>query len=68
MKLKMNFGAALALAVASTAMTTLPALAAAPEPAAIIKHYADVAHAKYQDALTTAQTLDKAIDALLANP
>ncbi|MEF0940029.1 imelysin family protein [Rhizobium sp. BR 362] len=68
MKLKINFSAALALAVASTAMSTLPALAAAPEPAAIIKHYAEVGHAKYQDALTTAQALDRAIDALLANP
>src|SRR5262245_41492572 len=68
MKLKINFGAGLALAVASTAMSTLPALAAAPEPAAIITHYAEVGHAKDQAALTTGQTLDKAIDALLANP
>jgi len=68
MKLKINFGAVLAVAVATTAASGLPALAAAPEPAAVVKHYAEVAHAKYQDSLTTAQTLDKAINALLADP
>ncbi|HEX8048133.1 imelysin family protein, partial [Rhizobium sp.] len=65
MKLKINLAAALALAVATSAV---PALAKAPEPAAIIKHYAEVAHAKYEDSLITAKALDKAIDALLANP
>ena len=68
MKLKINVGAALAVAVVTTAAFSLPALAAAPEPAAVIKHYAELAHAKYQDSLTTAKALDKAIDALLANP
>ncbi len=68
MKLKNRIGAALAVAVVTTAAFSLPALAAAPEPAAVLKHYADLAHAKYQDALTTAKALDKAIDALLANP
>ena len=68
MKLKINFGAVLAVALATTAASGLPALAAAPEPTAVLKHYAEVAHAKYQDSLTTAQTLDKAINALLADP
>eukprot|EP00913_Durusdinium_trenchii_P027001 g25336.t1 len=34
----------------------------------VVKHYAAVAQAKYQDSLTTAQALDKAIDALIAKP
>lgn len=41
---------------------------AAVTPADVLKTYADIAEAKYQDSLTTAQTLDKAIDALTANP
>ena len=67
MKLKINFGAALALTVAAAFVTTLPA-AAATDPAAVVKHYAELAHAKYEDSLITAKQLDKAIDALLANP
>ena len=43
-----------------------PALAA--DTAAVIETYADVAHAKYEDALTTAEALEKAIDALIAKP
>ena len=34
----------------------------------MVKHYAELAHAKYEDSLTTAQTLDKAIDAFIAKP
>lgn len=41
---------------------------AAVTPADVLKTYADIAEAKYQDSLTMAQTLDKAIDALTANP
>lgn len=59
--------AVVALLAASVAFTALPARAAT-DPAAVVKHYAEVGHAKYQDALTTAQTLDKAIDALIATP
>lgn len=36
--------------------------------AAIAKHYADLAHATYQDALTTAQALNDATDALISEP
>lgn len=36
--------------------------------AAVVKHYADIAYANYQDALTTAKALDKATDALIDNP
>jgi putative iron-regulated protein len=41
---------------------------AATDPAAVVKHYAELGHAKYEDALTTAKALDAAIDALLAAP
>ncbi len=53
---------------ATFALLSASAAFAATEPAAVIKHYADVAHAKYEDSLTTAKTLDTAIDALIAKP
>lgn len=34
----------------------------------VLKTYADIAHAGYEDSLVTARTLQDAIDALLANP
>jgi putative iron-regulated protein len=43
-----------------------PAVAA--DTASVIETYADIAHAKYEDALTTAEALEKAIDALIAQP
>ncbi|WP_353050220.1 imelysin family protein [Aureimonas altamirensis] len=42
--------------------------AAAPEPQAVVRHYADMALAKYEDSLATARTLDAAVDALIAGP
>ena len=60
-------GAALALLAASVAFTAAP-VRAATDPAAVVKHYAELAEAKFQDSLTTAQALDKAIDALIAKP
>lgn len=56
-----------ALLAASVTLAALP-VGAATDPAAVVKHYADLGHAKYQDALTTAEFLDKAIDALIAQP
>lgn len=35
---------------------------------AVVAHYADVAHATFEDALITARTLDAATDRLIANP
>jgi putative iron-regulated protein len=64
---KTVIGAALALFAASTAFTALPARAETT-PQAVLKHYAELAHAKYEDSLTTAEKLDKAIDALIATP
>nr|WP_231730612.1 imelysin family protein [Photobacterium aquimaris] len=34
----------------------------------VVAHYADLAHSVYSDALVTAQTLDKTIAAMIANP
>ena len=34
----------------------------------VVEHYADLAHANFEDALITAQTLDEATDRLIANP
>jgi putative iron-regulated protein len=44
------------------------AAGAATDPAAVVKHYAELGHAKYEDALITAKALDAAIDAFLAAP
>ncbi|HEV7435511.1 MAG TPA: imelysin family protein [Pseudorhizobium sp.] len=63
---KTLFGATFALLAASAAFPVTAA--AATEPAAVVEHYAELAHAKYEDALTTAKTLDSAIDALIKNP
>ncbi|WP_416408019.1 imelysin family protein [Agrobacterium rosae] len=64
---KTVLGASLALLATSVTLTALPAHAAT-DTAAVVKHYAELGHTKYQDALTTAETLDKAIDALIAKP
>ena len=34
----------------------------------VVDHYADLAHANYEDALITARALDEATDRLIANP
>ncbi len=64
---KTVIGASLALLVASAAFVAGPA-AAATDEAAVLKHYAELAHAKYEDSLNTAKALDTAIDALIAAP
>ncbi|WP_454853552.1 imelysin family protein [Rhizobium binxianense] len=67
MKFNSKFGAALALAIAPAALLAVPAHAET-DAAAVVKHYAEVAHAKYEDSLTTAKALDAAIDAFLKAP
>jgi putative iron-regulated protein len=47
-------------------VTASPVLAATPEE--VTDHYADLALAGYQDSLTTAQALQQAVAALIANP
>lgn len=49
-------------------LITAAAAMAATDPAAVVRHYAEVGHAKFEDALTTAKALDAAIDALIATP
>jgi len=66
-----RYGGKLAAAVATVALTAaafvLPAKAQT-DPKAVIKTYADIAHAEYEDALTTAKALNTAVDALIAKP
>ncbi|MER9657771.1 imelysin family protein [Mesorhizobium sp. M0152] len=56
-----------ATALLTAAVFVLPAKAET-DPKAVIKAYSDIALAKYEDSLATAQALDKAVDALLATP
>lgn len=63
---KTLLGATFALLAASAAFPITSVAAA--EPAAVVQHYSVLAHAKYEDALTTAKALDAAIDALIAKP
>ena len=55
---------ATALCVASTGI----AFADSPAKSDVLTTYADIALAKYQDSLATAEALDAAIDALIADP
>ena len=59
-----TFALTLALGVAGSSM----AFSAEPTTEAILKTYADIALAGYEDALITAKALDAATDALIANP
>jgi putative iron-regulated protein len=58
----------LALSIGMAAMGAGFAGAAEPTADAILKTYAEIARAGYEDALTTAKALDAATDALIANP
>nr|WP_298411054.1 imelysin family protein [uncultured Halomonas sp.] len=57
--------------VAAFATAGMASFAQAQEnvtPEAVVKHYTDLAHATFQDALITAQKLDEATDAFIENP
>ena len=56
-----------ATAVLTAAVFVLPAKAET-DPKAVLKTYADIALAEYEDALATAILLDKAAEALIATP
>lgn len=58
-----RFALALMLSVASGS-----AFAQAPSEAAVLTNYANLAEAGYGDALSTAKTLETAVDALIADP
>src|SRR5262245_29348236 len=51
-----------------TCALALPAFAAEPTDAEILENYANIAHAGYEDALTTAKALDVAVETHIANP
>lgn len=58
-------------AVATTGCANTPWSSDNSEPAtkaSVVEHYADLAHANYEDALITAKALDEATDRLIANP
>lgn len=56
-------------AVLCAAAATQPLAAqAAADPAAVVAHYREIAHADYEDAWTSAKALDKAINDFLAAP
>ncbi|XWN34281.1 MAG: imelysin family protein [Devosia sp.] len=57
----------LAILAAATALG-VSAVSAETGADAILTTYADIAHAAYEDSLHTAEALDAAIDALIANP
>jgi len=48
--------------------TASGAPAAAPKPADVLNTYADIAHAAYEDSLTTGKALQAAVSALIADP
>src|SRR4051794_27657659 len=58
----------LALSIGMATIGAGLANAAEPTADAVLKTYADIALAGYEDALTTAKALDAATDALIANP
>ncbi|MEL6296976.1 MAG: imelysin family protein [Pseudomonadota bacterium] len=49
-------------------LATAPAAAAAPKVSDVIKTYADMAQAKYEDALTAAKAMQSSVGALLEKP
>jgi putative iron-regulated protein len=56
------------LAVLAALALVMPAPAAAQSPTEVATTYADIAHATFTDALTAAEALDAAIEALVAEP
>ncbi|MEQ8296157.1 MAG: imelysin family protein [Nitratireductor sp.] len=60
------FTAAATTALIATALTGQAM--AATDARAVLNTYADIAHATYEDALSTAMRLDEAVDALIAAP
>lgn len=59
---------ALGAGVSALVLSGFFAQASTPSKDAVLDNYANIAHAKYSDSLTTAQSLKAALDALVANP
>lgn len=60
--------ASVATLALTAAIFVLPARAVEPDLKAVATTYAEIGLATYEDALTTAKALDKAVDALIATP
>lgn len=58
----------LALNLITASLFMIPTLSQAATKEQVVEHYADLAHAVYSDALTTAKDLDQAIDKFLSAP
>jgi putative iron-regulated protein len=59
---------AMAATVALIPLAASVSSAAAVDKSAVLETYADIAQAAYGDSLTTAQSLQQAVDSLIANP
>ncbi|MEO4042616.1 imelysin family protein [Hoeflea sp. CAU 1731] len=55
-------------AIAATSLVVAGHALAAPSAQEVVGHYANLAEAIFSDSLTTAKTLEAAVDAFLANP
>jgi putative iron-regulated protein len=55
-------------ATVALAPLTAASTASAVDKSAVLETYADIAHAAYEDSLTTAQSLQRAVDILVKNP
>ena len=62
------FGGATAMALALAGSITAAGAQDVPTAEAVLTNYADIALAGYEDSLTTAEALDKAVDAFIAAP
>ena len=65
--MKTSFRAVAAFCLLSAPLLSAPA-AAADERRAVLTHYADLAHAMYEDSLKMARDLQRAVDRLVARP
>src|SRR3954469_17566979 len=63
-----RLAAVAATAALTAAVFVLPAKSAELDAKGVLTTYADIALAKFQDSLTTAQALDQAVDGLIAAP
>src|SRR5690606_13071658 len=66
--MKTLHNAALAAAVAAAPLLASASGALAADKAAVLETYADIAHAAYEDSLTTAEALLEAVEKLIAEP
>jgi putative iron-regulated protein len=58
----------LSTAISALLLTSTPSYTAAVAAKDVLNNYSDIAHAVYEDSLSTAQALQKAVDTLTANP